>query len=130
MTHTNNYLLDTGIVGAYLNNDSTIRRRLKGVDFFISIVVAGELYHGAFNSTTRARNLANVRQFLSLHRLVPLDEGTAERFGVISTELQQRGRVIPQNDIWIAAQAIRYELTLVTRDAHFEDLANLKREYW
>jgi tRNA(fMet)-specific endonuclease VapC len=123
-----NYLLDTGIVGAYLNNDLAIRRRLKGVDFFISIVVAGELYHGAFNSTTR--NLANVRQFLALQRLVPLDEQIAERFGILSTDLQQHGRVIPQNDIWIAAQAMQLGLTVVTRDAHFEEISGLKLERW
>lgn len=126
----NNYLLDTGIVGAYLNNEPSIRRRLKGVEFFVSIIVAGELYHGAFNSSSQARNLANIRSFLALHRLVPLDELTTERFGMISTDLQKRGRVIPHNDIWIAAQAIRYELTVVTRDAHFEEMSGVKLERW
>lgn len=126
----NNYLLDTGIVGAYLNNDASIRRRLKGVEFFVSIIVAGELYHGAFHSTTQARNLANVRAFLGLHRLVPLDELTTERFGILSADLQKRGRVLPHNDIWIAAQAIRYELTVVTRDAHFEAINGVELQRW
>ncbi|HFE66754.1 MAG TPA: PIN domain-containing protein, partial [Chloroflexi bacterium] len=41
-----------------------------------------------------------------------------------------RGRPIPENDIWIAALAIEHELTLVTRDAHFEEIEQLDIEAW
>jgi len=37
---------------------------------------------------------------------------------------------IPQNDIWIAAIAQQYDLTLVTRDEHFREVGQLKVEVW
>jgi tRNA(fMet)-specific endonuclease VapC len=37
-------------------------------------------------------------------------------------------RPIPENDLWIAAIAIQHGLTLATRDEHFNDVDDLKRE--
>ncbi|MEM9153339.1 MAG: VapC toxin family PIN domain ribonuclease, partial [Cyanobacteria bacterium P01_F01_bin.3] len=33
--------------------------------------------------------------------------------------LRVKGRPLPENDIWIAALALQYDLVLVTHDAHF-----------
>lgn len=126
----NAFLLDTNIVIAYLDNASEIRRRSTGVDLFLSVIVVGELYHGALNSSDKARNLTLLRNYLAYQLSVPCDGITAERFGIIAADLQRRGQPIPDNDIWIAAQAIQYDLTLVTRDAHFERVGGLKLERW
>jgi len=128
---TANYLLDTGIAGAYLENDPMIRRRLKGGVFLVSVIVAGELYHGAFNSKDRARNLDNVRRFLAPLILLPCDKTTAERFGLIATDLKRRGLTFPNNDIGIAAQAIQLGFTLLTRDRkHMAMIEGLRWEHW
>lgn len=127
------YLLDTGVASAYLNNDPAIRRRLKGGVFIISVIVAGELFHGAFNSSNRSRNLDSLRQFLAPLTLLPCNAVTAERFGLIATSLQQRGLTIPHNDIWIAAQAVQHQhrLTLLTRDPrHMSLIDGLRWERW
>jgi tRNA(fMet)-specific endonuclease VapC len=34
------------------------------------------------------------------------------------------------DDIWIAAHAQQYDLTLVTRDAHFSAIEGIKIEAW
>jgi len=39
-------------------------------------------------------------------------------------------RPLPENDIWIAAIALQYNLTLVTRDAHFQEVENLQQIRW
>ena len=128
---TTRYLLDTGIAGVYLNNDPSVRRRLKGSVFYISVIVAGELYHGAFNSTNRQHNLEALRHFLAPWTLFPCDESTAECFGLIATQLKRHGYNIPHNDIWIAAQAIQYSLTLLTRDPkHMSMIDGLIWEQW
>jgi len=44
--------------------------------------------------------------------------------------LKIKGKPIPENDIWIAAIALEHELTLVTRDSHFEEVEHLKLEVW
>ena len=62
--------------------------------------------------------------------ILPVTETTAKHYGVIKNELKQQGRLIPENDIWIAAIAQEYDLTLVTRDKHFSHVQGLKVEAW
>jgi tRNA(fMet)-specific endonuclease VapC len=51
-------------------------------------------------------------------------------YGRIAQQLRRKGRPIPQNDIWIAATALQYDLTLVTRDEHFKQVEGLALETW
>jgi tRNA(fMet)-specific endonuclease VapC len=44
--------------------------------------------------------------------------------------LRLKGRPLPENDIWIAALALQHNLTLVTRDAHFQEVEHLKIVVW
>ncbi len=38
--------------------------------------------------------------------------------------------MLPDNDLWIAATAMQYGLTLVARDQHFTWIAGLTLEQW
>ena len=60
---------------------------------------------------------------------LPCDFDTARLYGRIKAELRRKGKPIPENDIWIAAAAIQYGLTLVTRDRHFDFIDGLSRQY-
>jgi len=44
--------------------------------------------------------------------------------------LRIKGRPLPENDIWIAALARQHDLTLVTRDTHFEQMEGLSLAMW
>jgi tRNA(fMet)-specific endonuclease VapC len=44
--------------------------------------------------------------------------------------LRLKGHPLPENDIWIAAIALQYNLILVTRDAHFLEIENLQTVVW
>jgi tRNA(fMet)-specific endonuclease VapC len=37
---------------------------------------------------------------------------------------------MPENDLWIAAIAIQYDVTLAAREAHFNGIAGLRIEQW
>jgi tRNA(fMet)-specific endonuclease VapC len=37
---------------------------------------------------------------------------------------------MPDNDLWIAATAIQYDITLAARDGHFDWIDGLKVEQW
>ena len=37
---------------------------------------------------------------------------------------------IPMNDVWIAALAKQYELPVLSRDAHFDQVKDLRRVSW
>jgi tRNA(fMet)-specific endonuclease VapC len=51
-------------------------------------------------------------------------------YGQIKAELESKGRPIPDNDMWIAAIARQHNLTLVTRDAHFLQVADISKLSW
>ena len=51
--------------------------------------------------------------------ILPGSVETARHYGIIKSQLKKKGRPIPENDVWIAAIAKEYDLTLVTRDDHF-----------
>jgi predicted nucleic acid-binding protein len=48
-----------------------------------------------------------------------MDDETAERYAVILNSLWTAATPIPTHDMWIAASAMQYGLTVVTTDAHF-----------
>lgn len=126
----NNYLLDTNIVIAYLNGDIPIRRHLKGVVSFVSVISAGELLLGAHKSNDRSRNLQATRGFLQLQNILFCNDATAEQYALVRADLEWRGERIPENDIWIAAHALQHNLTLVSRDDRFDRVTALTRVRW
>jgi tRNA(fMet)-specific endonuclease VapC len=38
--------------------------------------------------------------------------------------------MIPENDLWISATAMQYQLVVATRDAHFNRVAGLQVDMW
>jgi tRNA(fMet)-specific endonuclease VapC len=61
----NNYLLDTNIVIAILNQESTIEDRLSGIITYIPSIVLGELYFGALNSGKPEQNIENIHTLIA-----------------------------------------------------------------
>ena len=108
------FLLDTNIVIALSVNESAVVERLEeGVTVFLSSIVLGELFFGAFRSLRVEENLASVAEFASNNTVLVCDTSTARHYGRIKNRLREAGRPIPENDIWIAATARQYGLTLV-----------------
>ena len=120
------FLLDTNIVIALFEDDPLVRERLAARPrVMISVTVLGELYFGAFKSSDLARNLRRINDLLSETALVECDAETAYEYGIIRNELRLKGRPIPENDIWVAAMARQYGMTLVSRDRHFAEVDRL-----
>ena len=76
------------------------------------------------------QNIERIAELVATTTILGTDADTALYYGQVKTELRQKGRPIPENDIWIAAIALQYDLTLITRDAHFEYIENLLTEEW
>ena len=125
------YLLDTNIVIALLASEAEVGRCLaNAAEVFVSSVVIGELYFGAYKSAHAAANLARIDEFVARNTVLACDAETARWYGEIKNDLRAKGRPIPENDIWIAAIAKQYDLTLATRDGHFNEVMGLKVEAW
>ncbi len=125
-----NYLLDTVIVAAYFNREEAIRERLKDNTFFVASITIGELYYGAYNSQQITNNVKQIQDFVAITTILDCNSITADFYGQIKRKLKVKGRPIPENDIWISAVAMQYELILVSRDAHFKEVDSLSLVVW
>lgn len=124
-------LLDTNIVIALFANEAAVKDNLAKVDeVFIPSVVIGELCYGAHKSARAKENLSRIDDFASSGLVLECDTETARVYGESKNNLRLKGRPLPENDIWIAAIAVQHELTLISRDAHFSEIENLKVETW
>ena len=124
-------LLDTNIVIALFAGDEQVTTRLREArEVFVPSIVIGELNYGARKSGRSRENLDRVNSFASGSAVLACDVVTASYYGEVKASLQQKGKPIPENDIWIAALALQHELVLVSRDDHFDWVGNLKKVAW
>ena len=125
------YLLDTNIIIALFADDPAVTKRL--VEFgevFASSVAIGELCFGARKSRQAEHNLARVEEFAASCTVLGCSTETARRYGELKNSLRLKGRLLPENDIWIAAIALEHGLTLVSRDAHFTEIEDFPVAVW
>jgi tRNA(fMet)-specific endonuclease VapC len=130
------YLLDSNACIRLLNESasSNMARKLAELtpdDIRLCSVVKSELYYGAYKSTRRDRNLANLNRFFSQFISLPFDDDAAIIAGQVRTQLDVAGTPIGSNDLLIAAIALSNDLTLVTHNTReFGRINGLKYEDW
>ena len=125
------FLLDTNIIIALFGEDPNIHDRMANAhEVFIPSIAIGELYLGAYKSQKIEENIARIDEFVSNNTVLACNAATAKSYGDIKNRLKEKGQPLPENDIWIAAIAQQYELTLVTRDTHFRIIEIFKIESW
>lgn len=124
-------LLDTSVVIPFLKNDGGLRQRFQEVEtLYLPHVVLGELRCGEHLSTNPGKTRAGIEAVLAGTVLLLPTFQTAEFFGRIRAALARGGTPIPENDIWIAALALEFQLPLAARDAHFERIPGLSVLKW
>jgi tRNA(fMet)-specific endonuclease VapC len=105
--------------------------RLKPGDACISMITYGELRYGAEKSIDRDTALALLAELVNLLPVAPMPAETAIRYGALRADLERRGEVIGNNDLWIAANALALGTTLVTNNTReFERVSGLGVESW
>ena len=125
------FLLDTSIVVTIFSGDDSVPKRLgQSGEIFVPSIAVGELYFGAYKSGKIAENLTQIREFITNSAILGCDVNTANEYGLVKNQLRAKGQLIPENDIWIAAIALQYNLILVTSDKHFERINGLKLEIY
>lgn len=125
------YLLDTNIIIALFAKDPQIHNRIANAEeVFIPCIAIGELYFGAYKSLKVQENLNRIDEFVFNNTVLSCNAETAKRYGDVKNRLKDKGQPLPENDIWIAAIAQQYGLSLVTQDSHFNVIDNLRIEAW
>lgn len=97
---------------------------------FLAVTSVGELYFGAAKSGRPELNRRTIDRLLVEKEVLPCDSAVAWEYGRLKALLRRQGTPIPDNDIWIAAIALRNEVTLVSRDRHFERIPELRLVAW
>ena len=129
------YLLDTNIC-IYIRRkkpEEVLRRfrTLKQGEAVLSVITFGELLYGAENSAQRAAALELLRELAQVLPVMGLPETAAAAYGTMRADLERKGQMIGNNDLWIAAHARAARLTLVTNnEREFRRVRGLKVENW
>ncbi len=123
-------LLDTNIVIAILNQEPSVFERASGYEWYLSSVVLGELYFGAYKSNKVAENIQVIQTLIDGYEVLDCNETTADCYGRIKKALKEKGCPIPENDVWIAAIAMQYQLPLISRDRHMNEVEGIAVEIW
>lgn len=115
-------ILDTNAVSALLVGDSALGAVLEAKPrHHLPVIVIGEYRYGLLGSRHRD-HLQRLLEILIRESIVLfVDETTAAAYSQVRNELRQKGRPIPENDIWIAALARQHRQPVVSRDGHFDE---------
>ena len=145
------YLLDSTHCIMIMSGDASLRQKIESlvdVPMATCAVVAGELIFGVYRSEQAKRNIRLIESFLNSFHVYQVDMETAKTYGRLKSGILDRfgpkgkaqrriARIeklgFKDNDIWIAAIAKQYDLTIVSADNDFQRLQSvedLRVENW
>jgi len=122
------YFLDTSVIINYLRGKEeaiNLINNLKG-KLVSSYICLSELYEGIYRSTNKNAESIVLEFFSGLNKTYGLNQKIAQEFGLLRKNLKQKGEVIEDIDIIIAATCITYNLSLVINNKkHFSRIKKL-----
>ncbi|MCZ7401509.1 MAG: type II toxin-antitoxin system VapC family toxin [Candidatus Methanoperedens sp.] len=128
------YLLDTNICIYWLKGYENIESKAieVGLDSIsISFITLSELYYGAYKSKQIRKNINNIEKLKKKLLIIESNEAICELFGKIKVSLMDKGTIVDDADIFIAACALADNVTLVTNnEKHFKRIEGLEVENW
>lgn len=124
-------ILDTNAISAMAEADENIEKVLpEPAAQFIPVVCIGEYRAGIIRSRARKELQRWLNLLEQTRPILLVDLQTAGFYAEIVADLRKRGRIIPINDVWIAALARQYGMTILSQDRHFDEVKNVRRSAW
>jgi len=123
----NSIALDTSVAIAVLAGQAGSLLSQPVEQILLPVPVVGELRYGALNSRRSAENLAEVERLVARCRVLDITAATAAVYARLRLGLKEKGKPIPENDLWIAALCVEHQVPLVTLDGHFDVIEELER---
>lgn len=126
------YLIDSDIVIDHLKDDEETLELIGWLSedlVSISVITYMEDYHGVLRSPDPDNANQKFNAFMARVPALPISVEVAKRCATVREELRQSGRSFrPRGlDLLIAATAMEYDLTLVTRNTkHYDDILGLE----
>jgi toxin FitB len=122
------YLLDTNCISELVRP----RPEPRVVDWmetasetmlYLSVLTVGEIRKG-LAGLPRGKRRTHLETWVDVElqarfagRVVPIDAAIADRWGLLAAEAKRKGRALPIIDGLLAATALHYNLTVVSRNA-------------
>ena len=109
-------VLDTDVASLSIKQQlpPELLRELVGAQVGITFVTLGELTRWATLRQWGAVRRAELSAWLGTRPTLPYSDDVAHMWGAISAHSARRGRPRPDNDTWIAACCLVYQLPLAT----------------
>lgn len=122
-----NVALDTNTAIALFNHEKSVPQFLSRFEkIYLPITVCGELMFGARNSKLSEKNETRYKNFIDNCEQLQIHWPVIEAYANVRVGLRKIGKPIPENDIWIAATCIAYNIPLFTFDKHFQHVEGLR----
>lgn len=124
-------ILDTNALSAAAEDNPAIILILSAVEeLALPVIVLGEYRYGIAQSRYSARYSRWLEALVVDCRVLEVSDETTHHYAAVSLELRQAGRPIPTNDLWIAALCRQYDLSILSRDRHFDLVPGIRRVDW
>ncbi len=124
-------ILDTNALSALAEGNKELEKAIRGQNqLCIPVIVLGEFRFGIGQSRFEAQYERWLKLLLPEVRVLPVADLTASYYAMIRKTLKLKGQPIPSNDLWIAALAKEYGFPLVTKDAHFSSVSDIRVVSW
>jgi len=128
------FLVDTDTCIYALKQNPAVLKHLLAQsreDIAVSVITEAELRTGAAKSTSAAKTLRLVENFLRPLGIVEFTSNDAASYAQVRAKLERAGTPIGPLDTLIAAQAVARKLVLVSNnEREFSRVAGLRIENW
>ena len=123
------YLLDTNCVSELVRvkPEPHVVEWMEATDealLYLSVLTLGEIRKGVAG-LTQGRRRTHLETWLEVElqarfaaRILPIDAPVADRWGLLAAHAKGRGMLLPIIDGLLAATALHYNLTVVTRNSN------------
>ena len=124
-------ILDTNALSAWAEQYASALRLIEAQPFLcLPVVVLGEFRFGLRGSRKRSMIEPQLDFLEQTVRVLDITRETATVYATVRFELKQRGKPIPENDVWIASLARQHGLSVMSQDVHFDAIPGIQRLCW
>ncbi|MBZ5706076.1 MAG: type II toxin-antitoxin system VapC family toxin [Acidobacteriia bacterium] len=122
-------LVDTDVFSFLMKGHtlaSQYEKHIKGKKLALSFVTVGELLTWSKHKGWGPPKTAELERRIALTGVIPYDMALCQTYAELNAKLLQAGRKIGDNDLWIAATAIRHSIPLISHNRkHYDDIPDL-----
>lgn len=122
-------MVDTDVFSFYAKGDtraSQYDKHTKGKKWALSFVTVGELLTLPRHRGWGSAKTVELERRIALTGVIPYDMALCQTYAELKAKLLKVGRPIGDNDLWIAATAIRHSIPLISHNRkHYDEIPGL-----